>query len=163
MSLNDPHLEAQMELENRYPHRAEPAPQRFNRRVALAIGLSVALLALVWLAIVIAGSGRGEPPAGPRKTPSRPPRTAPAGVATSSVDSSPSVPVGMVKVPDVQGRIDADEALEAAGLRPHGIAVHGPIEEDCAGYMEAYRQRPAAGTLVKKGSKVTYRFWWESQ
>jgi beta-lactam-binding protein with PASTA domain len=69
----------------------------------------------------------------------------------------------MVRVPDVQGRLDADEVITAAGLKPKDIAVHGPIDDDAAGFMEAYRQRPAAGTLVKRGSHVTYRFWWESQ
>ena len=69
----------------------------------------------------------------------------------------------MVRVPDVQGRTDADDIIKAAGLKPKGIAVHGPVDTDATDIAEAYPQTPAAGTLVKKGSTVTYRFWWESQ
>jgi serine/threonine-protein kinase len=69
----------------------------------------------------------------------------------------------MVKVPDIGGMIDPDPVLKKAGLEPKGIPIHGPIESDAAGIGEAYRQDPGAGSLVPKGTTVTYRFWWETQ
>lgn len=69
----------------------------------------------------------------------------------------------MVKVPDIGGMIDPDPVLKKAGLKSKGIAIHGPIESDAAGIGEAYRQHPSAGSLVPKGTTVTYHFWWETQ
>jgi serine/threonine-protein kinase len=67
----------------------------------------------------------------------------------------------LVRVPDIHGVIDAGTVLTKAGLKAAGIAVHGPIDSDAAGIGEAYRQAPAAGSLVPRGATVTYRFWWE--
>jgi serine/threonine-protein kinase len=90
---------------------------------------------------------------------------APSGAATvgSAVNITVSKGPDLVKVPDISGLIDPDPLLKKAGLKGKGIAVHGPIESDAAGIGEAYRQDPAAGTLVPKGTTVTYHFWWESQ
>lgn len=115
------------------------------------------VLAILLVALGVAGCGAaktGDP---------TPPVVAPEPTPTTAVQATASVPADMVSVPDVQGRLDADDVIEAAGLRPEGIPVHGPIDEDAAGFMEAYRQKPAPGTVVKRGTKVTYRFWWESQ
>ncbi len=81
----------------------------------------------------------------------------------STVTITVSTGVEMVKVPNISGMLDPDPVLKRAGLKPKGIPIHGPIESDAAGYMEAYRQRPRAGALVTKGTTVTYHFWWESQ
>ena len=53
MSLNDPHLEAQMELESRYPTPKEDVPPTFRRNVLLAFGCVVALVAVVWIALAV--------------------------------------------------------------------------------------------------------------
>jgi beta-lactam-binding protein with PASTA domain len=81
----------------------------------------------------------------------------------TTVTITVSTGIVMVRVPNIRGMIDADAALKKVGLKGKGTPVHGPIESDCAGYMEAYRQHPAAGTLVPKGTTVTYRYWWEYQ
>jgi serine/threonine-protein kinase len=73
-----------------------------------------------------------------------------------------STGVAMVRVPNIHGKMNPDPLLRSLGLVPHGIAIHGPIEPDAAGIGEAYRQSPRAGTLVPKGTKVTYHFWWET-
>lgn len=86
-------------------------------------------------------------------------KAAPGSVVAITVSTG----VAMVRVPDIEGMIDPAPALRRVGLRPVGIAVHGPIESDAAGIGEAYRQRPRPGDWVPKGSKVTYHFWWESQ
>ncbi len=67
----------------------------------------------------------------------------------------------LVTVPNIQGMLDPDPVLRRAGLRPKGIPIHGPIESDAAGFMEAYRQHPRAGSRVPRGTAVTYHFWWE--
>lgn len=69
-----------------------------------------------------------------------------------------------VVVPDITQdcSIDADKLLKKAGLVPKRKPIHGPIDEDAASFGCPYRQNPKAGTVVKKGSKVTYRFWWEA-
>ncbi len=81
----------------------------------------------------------------------------------TSVTITVSTGVEMIRVPNIHGMINPDPVLTRAGLRPKGIPIHGPIESDAAGYMEAYRQNPRAGTLIPRGSTVTYHFWWESQ
>ena len=70
----------------------------------------------------------------------------------------------MVRVPNIQGMCgkDADTLLRRVGLKPKGIPIHGPIESDAADIGCAYRQKPRAGTLVPKGTTVTYHYWWES-
>lgn len=68
-----------------------------------------------------------------------------------------------VVTPDVNGIAFPDSIIRNAGLSPKEIPIHGPIEPDAGDYMEAYRQNPRAGTLVPKGSTVTYHFWWEAE
>lgn len=90
----------------------------------------------------------------------------PAGMAVASgstIKITISSGVDSVRVPDIGGMIDPDPALKKVGLKPKGIAIHGPIESDAAGIGEAYRQKPSAGSLVPRGTTVTYHFWWESQ
>jgi hypothetical protein len=53
MSLNDPHLEAQMELENRHRNSVAPAPESFANRLALVVGVLVGLAGLAWLVAVL--------------------------------------------------------------------------------------------------------------
>lgn len=69
-----------------------------------------------------------------------------------------------VIVPDITQdcSIDADKLIRKSGLVPKRIPIHGPIDEDAARIGCPYRQNPKAGTTVKKGSKVTYRSWWEA-
>jgi beta-lactam-binding protein with PASTA domain len=86
-------------------------------------------------------------------------------VVSKGAEPSQVPPAGpdMVQVPDISGMIDPDPVLKKAGLTPEGIAIHGPIESDAADIGQADRQDPPAGTLVPKGTTVTYHFWWESQ
>jgi beta-lactam-binding protein with PASTA domain len=90
----------------------------------------------------------------------------PAGGAMAQPGTTVAITVStgvvMVKVPNIHGMMNPDALLKSLGLVPVGIAIHGPIEPDAAGIGEAYRQKPAAGTMVPKGSKVTYHFWWEA-
>ena len=79
----------------------------------------------------------------------------------TTISITVSTGVEMVKVPNISGAMNPDSVLRRAGLKPKGIPIHGPIESDAAGYMEPYRQNPRAGTLVPKGSTVTYHYWWE--
>lgn len=74
-----------------------------------------------------------------------------------------AVPEGMVTVPDIEGLPDAETTLKRLRLRPVEVPVHGPVDPDAAGVGLPYRQRPRAGAVVRVGSKVTYRAWWESQ
>jgi len=68
----------------------------------------------------------------------------------------------MVAVPDINGMWDPRDVLEEAGLVGVEIIHHGPTEG--AGEIgEAYNQSPSAGTMVEKGSTVTYETWTESQ
>lgn len=83
------------------------------------------------------------------------------GKPGSTVTITVSTGIVMVRVPNVEGMIDPGPVLKRAGLRPKGIAIHGPIESDAGDYMRAYRQRPRAGTMVPKGTTVTYHYWWE--
>ena len=83
--------------------------------------------------------------------------------ASASAETSSQVPNGTVRVPDVEGLSDASEVLRAAGLVPVAVAVHGPLDPDCAEAGEAYHQDPPPGAVVPRGSKVTYRYWWETQ
>lgn len=80
----------------------------------------------------------------------------------STVIITVSTGVEMVKVPNIYGMMNPGPVLLKAGLEPKGISIHGPIESDAAGIGEAYRQNPKAGTLVPKGTTVSYHFWWEA-
>jgi hypothetical protein len=123
-------------------------------RSGIAAGLALAVL----LAALLAGCTFISPGALPPQTP---PATGEPGPVPNL--SRPEPASGLVEVPDISGMVDPDPVLENAGLKPEGVAIHGPIESDAAGIGEAYRQDPAAGTLVPKGGTVTYHFWWESQ
>ncbi len=82
----------------------------------------------------------------------------------TTVSLALSTGVKLVRVPNVHGMWadQADETIRDAGLKPAGVAIHGPIEPDATDIGRAYRQRPRAGTLVPKGTMVTYHYWWES-
>ena len=115
----------------------------------IAAGLALAVL----LAAQLAGCTFISPGA-------RPPQTPPATGQPGRVPnlSQPEPASGLVEVPDISGMVDPDPVLEDAGLKPEGVAIHGPIESDAAGIGEAYRQDPAAGTLVPEGSTVSPRW-----
>lgn len=74
----------------------------------------------------------------------------------------------MVRVPDITGGtsgcvIDIDAILKPLGLKSKGIAVHGPVDPDAKDIGCAYRQSPKPGTMVKKGTVIRYRSWWEAE
>lgn len=74
----------------------------------------------------------------------------------------------MVRVPDITGGasgcvIDVDAILKPLGLKSKGIAVHGPVDPDAKDIGCAYRQSPRPGTMVKKGTVIKYRSWWEAE
>ncbi|MBM3302524.1 MAG: PASTA domain-containing protein [Deltaproteobacteria bacterium] len=74
-----------------------------------------------------------------------------------------TIPKGMVSVPNIEckGKAEADRIFRAAGLRPVSIAIYGPVDPDTCDAYQAYRQDPRPGMIVPRGTKVTYRFWWE--
>ncbi|MDO8963417.1 MAG: PASTA domain-containing protein [Coriobacteriia bacterium] len=80
----------------------------------------------------------------------------------SKVTITISTGVALVRVPAINGLMSPDGIIKKAGLVPVGIAIHGPIDADAPDIGRAYRQSPKAGTMVPKGSKVTYRYWWEA-
>jgi len=49
MSYNDPHLEAQMELEARHPQERESPPPRFARTQAWVLLSIAAIVVVIWL------------------------------------------------------------------------------------------------------------------
>ena len=53
MSYNDPHLEAQMELESRHPLNQEQAPASFARKQAWVLVGVVAAIFVGWLVYVV--------------------------------------------------------------------------------------------------------------
>jgi hypothetical protein len=74
----------------------------------------------------------------------------------------------LIRVPDITGGAngcvtDVNAILKPLGLRSKEIAIHGPIDPDAKDIGCAYRQAPKAGTMVRKGTVVKYRSWWESQ
>ncbi len=81
------------------------------------------------------------------------------GTALSSVPST-----NLVTVPDIEGlgATQAEAVLRSVGLVPAGISVHGPIDEDAVDIALAYRQSPRSGSRVSRGSKVSFRWWWEA-
>jgi hypothetical protein len=72
-------------------------------------------------------------------TPAAKPSQAPPAVA------KPAAAPDLVKVPDIGGLIDPDPLLKKAGLKPKGIAIHGPIEFDAAGIGGGLPAEPAGG------------------
>ena len=75
--------------------------------------------------------------------------------ATSAADEK-------VAVPNIKGEcVNAQKLIKAAGFKAKRISVHGPIDPDAAEIGCPYRQDPKAGTLVKKGSTVKFREWYE--
>lgn len=67
-------------------------------------------------------------------------------------------------VPLVNGNCKGtDEVIRAAGLVPRETQVRGLVDDDASSPGCAYRQDPPAGTVVKAGSEVSYRAWWEGQ
>jgi hypothetical protein len=69
-----------------------------------------------------------------------------------------------VVVPNIESNcdLDAQDVLKKFGLIGKRIDVHGPEDEDASSIGCPYRQSPKAGTIVKKGTTVTYRAWWEA-
>ncbi|MGB5598880.1 MAG: SH3 domain-containing protein, partial [Thiothrix litoralis] len=65
----------------------------------------------------------------------------------------------LVAVPDLTSDcvMEAETLLKSLGLRAKEISVHGPIDDDAAGIACPYRQSPKAGTMVNKGTTVTFR------
>lgn len=53
MSTNDPHLEAQMELESRSPQHREPPPPAFARRQAWVLGAGLVALMIAFRAFSV--------------------------------------------------------------------------------------------------------------
>lgn len=53
MSINDPHLEAQMRLEESHPDARPPEPDRFTRQIAWVIVGVGAVAILAWLVTVL--------------------------------------------------------------------------------------------------------------
>ena len=69
-----------------------------------------------------------------------------------------------VVVPNIESNCDVDtqDVLKKFGLIGKRVDVHGPEDEDASSIGCPYRQSPKAGTIVKKGTIVTYRAWWEA-
>jgi beta-lactam-binding protein with PASTA domain len=80
----------------------------------------------------------------------------------AALASEPST--NLVTVPDIEGlgATQAEAVLRSVGLVPADIPVHGPIDEDAADIALAYRQSPRPGSTVSRGSKVSFRWWWEA-
>ncbi|MCJ0765363.1 hypothetical protein [Variovorax terrae] len=71
--------------------------------------------------------------------------------------------VGDVVVPAPQGcDYEYGQKLQAVGLVPRKVSVHGPDDGDFAGWGCAYRIQPAPGTSVEPNSVVTFRSAWEA-
>lgn len=89
---------------------------------------------------------------------------------TRPVDNA-SIPSGnttldveiQVRVPDLSSdcQQNPEKALEILGLKSNHESIHGPIDSDAGSIGCAYRQNPTPGTLVNKGSTVSFRSWWE--
>jgi beta-lactam-binding protein with PASTA domain len=80
-----------------------------------------------------------------------------------SATSSAQTP-NLVKVPNIEGlgATEAEAVLKSVGLVPMDVSVHGPIDADAGDIASAYRQTPRPGSMVQKGSKVSFRWWWEA-
>lgn len=165
----------------------DPLPEKPKKKTGLII--AIVLLALIFLcgcpmllgvALFSAPATDYEAQPDPQSTPEVPAEVppiasdevseptgalvpAPAPKPTAPQDPAAAPAPELVTVPDIEGISDPDPVLKKAGLIGEGVAVHGPIEADHGEFMEAYRQQPRPGTRVPKGTKVTYRFWYESQ
>ena len=133
--------------------------RRRRIRVALAAALCVALLTVLPGCCPFLTTGQRETD-GPREpveetVPVEPEETVTEGGVTDDISI----------VPDVLGLYyeDAAAKIEAAGLTPVEVSIHGPIDEDAGEIGKIYRQTPAAGQKVAPGSNVELRSWWESQ
>lgn len=84
---------------------------------------------------------------------------------TESIDVTSASPSGSIFVPQPVGKCDMDyeKRLKEIGLQAKNISIHGPDDQDFAGYACPYRITPAPGSPVPKGSTVTYRSAWEYQ
>lgn len=77
--------------------------------------------------------------------------------------SQQAVGVNQVRVPQPATECDYDygKTLKQSGLVAKQLLIHGPEDEDFAGYGCPYRITPAPGTTVQKGSTVQYRSAYE--
>lgn len=86
----------------------------------------------------------------------------PGATVALTVSSGPA----LVAVPDVVGMTpeDATTALENAGLAVEEYVADGPVDPDAgnADVGRVYRQTPAAGAKVQRGTTVEIRYWFES-
>ena len=85
----------------------------------------------------------------------------------STVVITVSAGIDMVTVPRVIGldAPDAEAALKAAGLQPLNVAHYGPagtVDGQPADILQVYKQSPAAGSLVPRGTVVRIYWWGES-
>jgi hypothetical protein len=112
------------------------------------------------------GSPRDEEP--PVAKPSATPEPGVEATSGDGAEASPETPAEpeLVSVPDVIGLYpdEAERVLRSAGLEMQAVAIHGPIDPDAgnAEIGQVYRQTPAAGTMVPKGTVIEVRSWWES-
>ena len=67
-------------------------------------------------------------------------------------------------MPNIEGlgATEAEVVLRRAGLVAADAAIHGPMDNDAGDIGVAYRQSPRPGSKVAKGSKVSFRWWWEA-
>lgn len=67
-------------------------------------------------------------------------------------------------IPFPRGQCDTEYSnlLKQANFSVKNIKIHGPNDEDFAGYGCPYRITPKPGTQTPKGTIVTYRSAWES-
>jgi beta-lactam-binding protein with PASTA domain len=84
--------------------------------------------------------------------------------ALAASANSSALPPNLVKVPNIEGLTvtEAEATLSSVGLVPADVPVYGPIEADAGAFASAYRQSPRPGSMVPRGSKVSFRWWWET-
>lgn len=85
--------------------------------------------------------------------------SAPGGSSVPNLQTS-----NLVTVPNIEGlgATEAEAVLKRAGLVAADTAIHGPMDNDAKDIGLAYRQNPRPGSKVAKGSKVSFRWWWEA-
>ena len=102
------------------------------------------------VALLVSASGCATKPADPSRL---------AASAATSMQSA-----DLVRVPNIEGlgATVAESVIRSAGLVPSDVPIHGPIDADAADIALAYRQSPRPGSMVPRGSKVSFRWWWEA-
>lgn len=136
--------------------------------VGPALVLALVLVMLSALAGGCTDTGRRNGAAPPAAEPSAAPEPGVEATTGGGAEASPETPPEpeLVSVPDVIGMYpdEAGRVLRSVGLEMQAIAIHGPIDPDAgnAEIGQVYRQTPAAGTMVPKGTVIEVRSWWES-